>query len=222
MFSSLGVPAGEALHAPGASPRRTGFSNWEQRLLAVLFCALGTIAQAQVIEIDGDGVTREVGAGWPPATAAAPSPQAFTAARYAADIRAAARRYALSPALLDALARSESNYDASAVSPRGAIGIMQLMPATARALGVDPRDPAQNILGGAAYLHSQLARFDGRIDLALAAYNAGDGAVRRYDGIPPFAETRRYVGANLERLAAASLSTSTSLPATLTPQGERP
>ena len=80
-------------------------------------------------------------------------------------------------------------------------------PCVCEQLGVDPRDPAQNVMGGARYLREQLDRFDGSIDLALAAYNAGSGRVVQYRGVPPFRETQAYVRRNLERLAAASLST---------------
>ncbi len=128
-------------------------------------------------------------------------------------IAVAAVRYDLSPALLDAVARTESRYDPEAVSPAGAIGIMQLMPATARALGVDPHDPVQNILGGAAYLRAQLDRFDGDIAKALAAYNAGPGRVIQYSGVPPFTETRAYVATNLDRLADHSLAAPALTPA---------
>lgn len=170
-------------------------------ILAAAWLCAGA-AQAQVLEIGDDGVARQVGGGW---TAAAPVPPA-AAGPYAGAIAAAAARYDLSPDLLDAVARSESGYDAKAVSATGAIGVMQLMPATARSLGVDPRDPAQNIMGGAAYLRAQLDRFDGAVDLALAAYNAGGGRVVQYGGVPPFAETRAYVGRNLDRLALKSLA----------------
>jgi soluble lytic murein transglycosylase-like protein len=121
-----------------------------------------------------------------------------------AAVRAVAARHGLAPELLDAVAQQESGYRASAVSPAGAVGVMQLMPTTARALGVDPRNPVESLDGGAAYLKAQLVRFGGRIDLALAAYNAGPEAVQRHAGVPPYRETRAYVAATLRRLAEAS------------------
>ena len=106
---------------------------------------------------------------------------------------AAARRHGLDPDLLWAVARAESGLNPHAVSPAGAMGLMQLMPATARALGVrDPFDPEQNVEAGARYLRQQLERF-GDIRLALAAYNAGPHAVERYGGVPPYRETQAYV-----------------------------
>ncbi|HUP46921.1 MAG TPA: lytic transglycosylase domain-containing protein, partial [Thermoanaerobaculia bacterium] len=108
----------------------------------------------------------------------------------------AARRYKLDPLLLAAVARRESGFRARAVSPVGARGIMQLMPATARELGVkNSFDPRQNINGGAKYLRRLMNQYRGNINLALAAYNAGPGAVRKYRGIPPYRETRAYVKA---------------------------
>ncbi|MAU53061.1 MAG: transglycosylase [Roseovarius sp.] len=94
--------------------------------------------------------------------------------------------------LFRALVEAESSYNPTAVSPKGAYGLGQLMPNTARALGVDPRDPSQNLDGAARYLLAQLATFED-IDLALAAYNAGPHRVVEYSGIPPFAETRDYI-----------------------------
>lgn len=110
----------------------------------------------------------------------------------------------LSPRLLEAVAWAESRFDAAAVSPKGAIGVMQLMPQTASRLGVDPHVANENIAGGAAYLRTLLQRFDGDIALALAAYNAGPGAVEHYGGMPPYAETQQFVDAVLGYLASAS------------------
>jgi soluble lytic murein transglycosylase-like protein len=106
----------------------------------------------------------------------------------------AAAEYRLPQALLRAVVRAESGFQVKAVSPAGAQGLMQLMPQTAKELGVeDPFDVAQNIDGGARYLRRMLDRFDGDVPRALAAYNAGPGAVERYQGVPPYTETRRYV-----------------------------
>ncbi|SHN42030.1 transglycosylase SLT domain-containing protein [Cryptosporangium aurantiacum] len=104
----------------------------------------------------------------------------------------AGARRGISPALLAAVAKIESNYDPDAVSPAGARGLMQIMPGTARDLGVDPFVPTQAVDGAARLLRQHLTEF-GSLPLALAAYNAGGGAVRRYDGIPPYAETQDYV-----------------------------
>jgi soluble lytic murein transglycosylase-like protein len=112
---------------------------------------------------------------------------------YAAEIDAAAKKYNVDPALLRGLIRQESNFNPNAGSPAGARGLTQLMPGTAAALGVDPSVPAQAIEGGAKYLRQQLDKFGNKPELALAAYNAGPGAVSRYGGIPPYAETQNYV-----------------------------
>ena len=109
-------------------------------------------------------------------------------------IEAAARKYNLPSKLIRSVIRAESNFRADAVSPAGAQGLMQLMPATARELGVtDPFDADQNIDGGAKYLRQMLDRFDGDLRRALAAYNAGPGTVQKYNGDVPYRETRNYV-----------------------------
>lgn len=115
-------------------------------------------------------------------------------ARIEAAIRGAAATYRLSAGLIRSVIRAESNFQVRAVSPAGAQGLMQLMPATARELGVsDPFDIEQNIDGGARYLRQMLDRFDGNLKMALAAYNAGPGKVLRYNGEVPYRETREYV-----------------------------
>ncbi|ADB73734.1 lytic transglycosylase domain-containing protein [Geodermatophilus obscurus] len=113
----------------------------------------------------------------------------------------AGSRHGVDPALLAAVAQQESGFNASAVSPAGAQGLMQFMPATARGLGVDPFDPASAVDGAARYLADLTEQF-GSTELGLAAYNAGPGTVRRYGGIPPYAETQNYVRSVMRKAEA--------------------
>lgn len=127
-------------------------------------------------------------------------------ARYAAVVAELSARYDLSPALIEALVWQESRWRENAVSPAGARGLAQLMPGTARDLGVNPDDPHANLEGGARYLREQLNRFDGDLERALAAYNAGPGRVIRAGGIPRIRETQNYVSAIMGRLSSHSRS----------------
>ncbi|MBO4780444.1 MAG: lytic transglycosylase domain-containing protein [Selenomonadaceae bacterium] len=104
-----------------------------------------------------------------------------------------AYNYGVDPKLARAIAIAESDMNQAEISPAGAIGVMQLMPETAESLGVDPYDKGDNIVGGVRYIRQMLDTFDGDVPLAVAAYNAGPGAVQRYGGIPPYSETQNYV-----------------------------
>ncbi|TCD01936.1 lytic transglycosylase domain-containing protein [Erythrobacteraceae bacterium CFH 75059] len=177
-----------------------------------------TAARADVLQIDAAGA-RWVAGGVKPLPAApdeaAPAPggvdpraehdaaraERLVPAVYAAKVRELARRFDLSPALIEALVWQESRWRPQAVSPKGARGLGQLMPGTARELGVDADDPFANLEGAARYLRAQIDRFDGDLERALAAYNAGPGRVMRAGGVPAIAETRNYVAAVMGRLS---------------------
>lgn len=163
-----------------------------------------TAAPAQVIEIGDDGTAR-IFAG-PTRFVSGPLQQdegvpaavAPTRSTDGDSFERAARSEKIDVHLLRAVAWTESRGRADAVSPKGALGVMQLMPGTAAELGVDPLDVDSNISGGARYLARQLTRFQS-VPLALAAYNAGPGAVQRWGGIPPYAETKAYVASIMAR-----------------------
>lgn len=195
---------------------------------AVALVALGALApataQADVLEVGPDGgarwVTGSLASGEAPVavslevpadTAIVGESRVGLAAQtippaYAAKVRELSARFDLSPALIEALVWQESRWRARAVSSAGARGLAQLMPATARELGVNPDDPFANLEGGARYLRQQLDRFDGDVEKALAAYNAGPGRVMAANGIPAIRETQNYVAAVMGRLSDHSRS----------------
>jgi soluble lytic murein transglycosylase-like protein len=128
------------------------------------------------------------------ATGSSDTTASGAASTYSAAINAAGERYGVDPALLQSVIQQESGFNPNATSSAGAQGLMQLMPSTAASLGVtDPYDPNQSIDAGARYLSKELSNYGGDTSLALAAYNAGGGAVSRYGGIPPYPETQNYV-----------------------------
>ena len=166
-------------------------------VVILLSCVASIPAQAQVIEIDSSGeATTYAGPTLFVDVEAQPIKPTRSVPVSTLDARIlladAARLQGLDPGLLEAVAWQESRGRMDAVSIKGALGVMQLMPGTAAEMGVRADDLADNIRGGALYLRQQLDRF-GSVPLALAAYNAGPGAVLRYRGIPPYRETQDYV-----------------------------
>jgi len=167
------------------------------------------LAQAQATDSTSDGTISLTSV--PTTTSAATGSSSLPAGTpFAAQIEASAKRNGIDPALLAGLIKQESGFNPHAGSPAGAQGLTQLMPGTARGLGVsNPFDPAQSIEAGARYLKQQLDHFGGDVARALAAYNAGPGAVERYHGVPPYAETQNYVR-RVQANAAAFRSSSTT------------
>ena len=157
-----------------------------------------SMTPAQLAALDGEAVLEDVPAhvtSDPRVTARA------VPDTYKAKVAELAARFDLSPSLIEALVWQESRWRADARSPVGARGLAQLMPGTARDLGVNPDDPFANLEGGARYLREQLDRFDGDLEKALAAYNAGPGRVIRANGVPRIGETQAYVAAIMGRLS---------------------
>lgn len=188
--------------------------------LAVSLTAMPSVAAADVLEIGPNGATWVVGGPQGAVPAALPVPAvlpvdvapgvsapltevAATAGpgQWQARIAELSAKYDISPTLLEALVWQESRWREGAVSPAGARGLAQLMPGTAREMGIDPHDPSANLEGGARYLRTQLDTFGGDIEKALAAYNAGPGRVQKAGGIPRIRETQNYVAAILGRLS---------------------
>lgn len=179
---------------------------------AMALLAVPASARADVLQIGGSGA--EWIAGGPalmqqPTAGAEPGiqPESMTVAleaagpsRWRAHVAQLAAKYDISPALLEAVVWQESRWNERAVSPVGARGLAQLMPGTAAQMGVNPRDPMANLEGGARYLRMQLDAFEGDVEKALAAYNAGPARVMKAGGIPNIRETREYVAAIMGRL----------------------
>src|SRR5690606_35360606 len=201
------------------------------RIVAVLMFVAFAVApaRADVLEIGAGGEARWIAGPGVSATARPPVapanevpaeaalvPEAAVAradlhagavpAAYAAKVAELSARFDLSPALIEAVVWQESRWRAGAVSPVGARGLAQLMPGTARELGVNPDDPLANLEGGARYLREQLDRFGGDVEKALAAYNAGPGRVTSAGGVPRIRETQIYVSSVMGRLSDHSRS----------------
>jgi len=152
----------------------------------------------------------------------APKPAATTP-EIARTVDRVAQQTELPAALLDSVIQVESNYDSQAVSPKGALGLMQLIPSTAKRFGVaDVFDPADNIQGGARYLKYLLGLYGGDQSLALAAYNAGEGAVAHYGGLPPYSETVNYVARVQRRLESAGTQETRKRNSTVQPSEAKP
>ena len=201
--------------------RRTGLV-----ITAILSVHSAAAAEIRIEERDGVLYVRNVKPPQP-VVAKPPSPPndpvpARTAGPYRDLIRAAATRHALAPELIESVILVESNFEARAVSRKGARGLMQLMPATAARLGVrNAFDVRQNVEGGVRHLRYLVDLYGGNLALALAAYNAGVDAVGRYGGIPPYAETRAYVQRVLRSVALARLRVSAESVASAEPDAER-
>jgi hypothetical protein len=188
LFFSGAIWAGEyALLAGGGRLRVDSHETEGPKIL--LHLGTGTI-EMDAAQVRGFEPEEAVSVVPPPATAVLPAPP-IPSAEQLAD--AAALRYGLPPNLLRSVMKVESGMHRGVVSSKGAIGLMQLMPGTAQTLGADPHDPAQNVDAGARYLRALLEKYSGALRHALAAYNAGPGAVEKYGGVPPFGETLEYI-----------------------------
>ncbi|NIZ93660.1 transglycosylase SLT domain-containing protein [Kineococcus rubinsiae] len=190
------VGNGQMLHAPKTGDVVKISKVWETPMTirrlgttaATAAAGAGLAATALLTGVSGSSASDYVR----PAGLTSPVAATSRSAPYDAAFTAAERKYGLPAGLLSAVAKQESGYDATATSPAGALGLMQFMPGTAKGMGIDPMNPAQAIDGAGKLLSSHVKTF-GTVPLALAAYNAGPGNVRKYGGIPPFTETQNYV-----------------------------
>ncbi len=148
-------------------------------------------------------------------SAPAPAPPALTPTELA---DRAADKYGLPRWLVRSVMKNESGFQPAAVSPKGAIGLMQLMPGTAQVLGANPKDPAANADAGARYLRDLLEKYDGALWHALAAYNAGPGAVQKFRGVPPYSETVRYINRIEKDRRKAAIAVGEAAAAPVTPE----
>ncbi len=202
LSAASGASAGQATAQPIATTAQAGYGQ--------AGATAGALAQG------GYATSPAIGAGATGTSGASPA----GGGQYDQLIQAAAARNGVDPAVLHGLIQQESDFDPNSQSSAGAVGLTQLMPSTAASLGVsDPLDPAQSIEGGARYLSQMLQKFGGNVDDALAAYNAGPGAVQQYGGVPPYAETQQYVSKVLGYAAeyqqgATGASAPASAPAT--------
>jgi len=194
---------------------RKGWADFGTMVTAVAALCAPAVALADVLEIGASGPAWIAGGPQAPvlpdapvAVAAMPGEAPITLAaetagppQWQAHVAHLSAKYDLSPSLIEALVWQESRWRTGALSPVGARGLAQLMPGTARLLGVNPDDPHANLEGGARYLRQQLDTFGGDLEKALAAYNAGPGRVQRAGGIPRIRETQDYVAAIMARLS---------------------
>jgi soluble lytic murein transglycosylase-like protein len=194
----LAMPAWAGEFVVFVSGQRMYWDRHEQRGDRILLYRGESVAEIPASSVAGFEAAERA----PEPPAAAPEPPPAVAVEASPEpaandprtlVREAAVRAGLPPEFVESVALVESAFRPEAISSKGAIGVMQLMPETARALGADPHDVQQNIDAGTRLLRDLLAKYGGDVHKALAAYNAGEGAVERYQGIPPYDETRRYV-----------------------------
>lgn len=190
--SEAGIPAGEA--AAAARVRQLQGLIEQTRAVSAGGSTASSVAAPAAGASTAFAAALQAASASAPTTATPQSGEGSGSSQYDALIEQAALRNGVDPAVLHGLIQQESGFNPNAQSGAGAMGLTQLMPGTASSLGVgNPMDPSQSIEGGARYLSQMMAQFGGNTSEALAAYNAGPGAVKQYGGVPPYAETQSYV-----------------------------